>query len=193
MNPKVDAFLDGSEKWQKEMKILRKIVLDCNLTEELKWGVPCYTVNKNNVVLIHAFKEYCALLFIKGSLLSDSHSILIQQTENVQAGRQVRFTHIDQIAEQEAILKAYIFEAVEIEKAGMKVVFKKTSDYQLPEELTTKFNEIPQFKTAFEALTPGRQRAYIFYFSQAKQAKTRETRIENCIPKILMGKGLNDL
>lgn len=193
MNPKVDAFLDGSEKWQKEMKILRKIVLDCNLTEELKWGVPCYTVNKNNVVLIHAFKEYCALLFIKGSLLSDSHSILIQQTENVQAGRQVRFTHIDQITEQEAILKAYIFEAVEIEKAGMKVVFKKTSDYQLPEELTTKFNEIPQFKTAFEALTPGRQRAYIFYFSQAKQAKTRETRIENCIPKILMGKGLNDL
>ena len=193
MNPKVDAFLDGSEKWQKEMKKLRKIVLDCNLTEELKWGVPCYTVNKNNVVLIHAFKEYCALLFIKGSLLSDSHSILIQQTENVQAGRQVRFTHIDQITEQEAILKAYIFEAVEIEKAGMKVVFKKTSDYQLPEELTTKFNEIPQFKTAFEALTPGRQRAYIFYFSQAKQAKTRETRIENCIPKILMGKGLNDL
>lgn len=193
MNPKVDAFLDGSEKWQKEMKKLRKIVLDCNLTEELKWGVPCYTVNKNNVVLIHAFKEYCALLFIKGSLLSDSHSILIQQTENVQAGRQVRFTHIDQITEQEAILKAYIFEAVEIEKAGMKVVFKKTSDYQLPEELTTKFNEIPQFKTAFEALTPGRQRAYIFYFSQARQAKTRETRIENCIPKILMGKGLNDL
>lgn len=193
MNPKVDAFLDGSEKWQKEMKKLRKIVLNCNLTEELKWGVPCYTVNKNNVVLIHAFKEYCALLFIKGSLLSDSHSILIQQTENVQAGRQVRFTHIDQITEQEAILKAYIFEAVEIEKAGMKVVFKKTSDYQLPEELTTKFNEIPQFKTAFEALTPGRQRAYIFYFSQAKQAKTRETRIENCIPKILMGKGLNDL
>ena len=193
MNPKVDAFLDGSEKWQKEMKKLRKIVLNCNLTEELKWGVPCYTVNKNNVVLIHAFKEYCALLFIKGSLLSDSHSILIQQTENVQAGRQVRFTHIDQITEQEAILKAYIFEAVEIEKAGMKVVFKKTSDYQLPEELTTKFNEIPQFKTAFEALTPGRQRAYIFYFSQAKQAKTRETRIENCIPKILMEKGLNDL
>ena len=193
MNPKVDAFLDSSERWQKEMKILRKIVLDCNLTEELKWGVPCYTVNKNNVVLIHAFKEYCALLFIKGSLLSDSHSILIQQTENVQAGRQVRFTHIDQITEQEAILKAYIFEAVEIEKAGMKVVFKKTSDYQLPEELTTKFNEIPQFKTAFEALTPGRQRAYIFYFSQARQAKTRETRIENCIPKILMGKGLNDL
>lgn len=193
MNPKVDAFLDGSEKWQKEMKKLRKIVLNCNLTEELKWGVPCYTVNKNNVVLIHAFKEYCALLFIKGSLLSDSHSILIQQTENVQAGRQVRFTHIDQITEQEAILKAYIFEAVEIEKAGMKVVFKKTSDYQLPEELTTKFNEIPQFKTAFEALTPGRQRAYIFYFSQARQAKTRETRIENCIPKILMGKGLNDL
>ena len=193
MNPKVDAFLDGSEKWQKEMKKLRKIVLNCNLTEELKWGVPCYTVNKNNVVLIHAFKEYCALLFIKGSLLSDSHSILIQQTENVQAGRQVRFTHIDQITEQEAILKAYIFEAVEIEKAGMKVVFKKISDYQLPEELTTKFNEIPQFKTAFEALTPGRQRAYIFYFSQAKQAKTRETRIENCIPKILMGNGLNDL
>lgn len=193
MNPKVDAFLSNAEKWQKEMEKLRMIVLDCNLTEELKWGVPCYTLNRNNVVLIHAFKEYCALLFIKGSLLSNTHSLLIQQTENVQSGRQIRFTHIDQIIEQEAIIKACIFEAIEIEKSGMKVTFKKTADYKLPEELITKFNEMPEFKTAFEKLTPGRQRAYIFYFSQAKQAKTRETRIENYIPQILMGKGLNDL
>jgi len=192
MNPKVDAFLSRTEKWQKEMEKLRMIVLDYQLTEELKWGVPCYTVKNNNVVLIQSFKDYCALLFVKGSLLSDTDGILIQQTENVQAGRQVRFTNISQIIELEAILKAYIFEATEIEKAGLKVEFKKTAEYNIPEELKVKFDEMPVLKTAFESLTPGRQRAYIFYFSQAKQAKTREARIEKYIPKILNGKGLDD-
>ena len=192
MNPKVDAFLSRAEKWQEEMEKLRMIVLDCQLTEELKWGVPCYTVKKSNVVLIHGFKDYCALLFIKGSLLSDKDNILIQQTENVQAGRQVRFANINQIIELEAILKTYIFEATEIEKAGLKVEFKKTAEYNIPEELKVKFNEMPVLKTAFESLTPGRQRAYIFYFSQAKQAKTREARIEKYIPQILNGKGLDD-
>ena len=191
MNPKVDAFLSRAEKWQEEMEKLRMIVLDCQLTEELKWGVPCYTVKKSNVVLIHGFKDYCALLFIKGSLLSDKDNILIQQTENVQAGRQVRFANINQIIELEAILKTYIFEATEIEKAGLKVEFKKTAEYNIPEELKVKFNEMV-LKTAFESLTPGRQRAYIFYFSQAKQAKTREARIEKYIPQILNGKGLDD-
>lgn len=192
MNPKVDAFLNRAEKWQEEMERLRMIVLDCQLTEELKWGVPCYTVKNSNVVLIHAFKDYCALLFVKGSLLSDNDSILIQQTENVQAGRQVRFTNISQIIELETTLKAYIFEAAEIEKAGLKVEFKKTAEYNIPEELIIKFDEMPVLKTAFESLTPGRQRAYIFYFSQAKQAKTREARIEKYIPQILNGKGLDD-
>ena len=192
MIPKVDAFLSRAEKWQEEMEKLRMIVLDCQLTEELKWGVPCYTVKKSNVVLIHGFKDYCALLFIKGSLLSDKDNILIQQTENVQAGRQVRFANINQIIELEAILKTYIFEATEIEKAGLKVEFKKTAEYNIPEELKVKFNEMPVLKTAFESLTPGRQRAYIFYFSQAKQAKTREARIEKYIPQILNGKGLDD-
>lgn len=192
MNPKVDAFLSRTEKWQEEMERLRMIVLDCQLSEELKWGVPCYTLKNSNVVLIHAFKDYCALLFVKGSLLSDSNSILIQQTENVQAGRQVRFTNISQIIELEATLKAYIFEAAEIEKAGLKVEFKKTAEYNIPEELKVKFNEMPVLKTTFESLTPGRQRAYIFYFSQAKQAKTRESRIEKYIPQILNGKGLDD-
>lgn len=192
MNPKVDAFLSRTEKWQKEMEKLRMIVLDYQLTEELKWGVPCYTVKNNNVVLIQSFKDYCALLFVKGSLLSDTDGILIQQTENVQAGRQVRFTNISQIIKLEATLKAYIFEAAEIEKAGLKVEFKKTAEYNIPEELKVKFNEMPVLKTAFEFLTPGRQRAYIFYFSQAKQAKTRESRIEKYIPQILNGKGLDD-
>jgi len=192
MNPKVDAFLSRTEKWQEEMERLRMIVLDCQLSEELKWGVPCYTLKNSNVVLIHAFKDYCALLFVKGSLLSDSNSILIQQTENVQAGRQVRFTNISQIIELEATLKAYIFEATEIEKAGLKVEFKKTAEYNIPEELKVKFNEMPVLKTTFESLTPGRQRTYIFYFSQAKQAKTRESRIEKYIPQILNGKGLDD-
>ncbi|WP_243345534.1 YdeI/OmpD-associated family protein [Parabacteroides sp. FAFU027] len=192
MNPKVDAFLSKTDKWQEEMVKLRKIALDCGLTEELKWGVPCYTHQQNNVVLIHGFKEYCALLFFKGALLQDTHGILIQQTTNVQAGRQIRFTNIREITEQEDILKAYIFQAIEVEKAGLKVEFKKSSEYNIPEEFQKRLDEIPALKSAFEALTPGRQRAYILYFSQPKQAKTRESRVEKCIPMILDGKGLND-
>ena len=192
MNPKVDAFLSKAEKWQDEMEKLRMIVLDCQLNEELKWGVPCYTVNNSNVVLIHSFKEYCALLFIKGSLLADKDNILIQQTKNVQAGRQIRFTNINEINKLETILKAYIFEAIEVEKADLKVEFKKTDEYNIPDELKAKFEEMPDLKIAFEALTPGRQRAYIFYFSQAKQAKTREARIDKYLAQILNGKGLDD-
>lgn len=192
MNPKVDFYFTKAEKWQEEFEKLRKIVLDCGLTEELKWGNPCYTFQGSNIVLIHGFKEYCALLFFKGSLLQDSHGILTQQTENVQAGRQARFTNIQDIIGKEAILKAYMYEAIEVEKAGLKVNFKKTTEYAVPEEFQQKLNEIHALKTAFEALTPGRQRAYILYFSQAKQAKTREARIEKYIPQILSGKGLDD-
>jgi Uncharacterized protein conserved in bacteria len=192
MNPKVDAFLNRADKWQEEMVKLRKIALDCGLNEELKWGVPCYTFQQSNVVLIHGFKEYCALLFFKGALLVDTHGILIQQTTNVQAGRQIRFTHAREITEQEDILKAYIYQAIEVEKAGLKVEFKKSSEYNIPEEFQKRLDEIPELKSAFESLTPGRQRAYILHFSQPKQAKTRESRVEKCIPIILDGKGLND-
>ncbi len=192
MNPKVDKFLSRSDKWQEEMEKLRAIVLDCQLSEELKWGVPCYTFQNTNVVLIHAFKEYCALLFFKGSLLNDSHGILIQQTENVQAGRQIRFSNVHEIVEKQDILKAYIYDAIELEKAGLKVEFKKTTEYNIPEEFKQKLDDIPALKTAFEALTPGRQRAYLFYFSQPKQSKTRESRVEKFIPLILNGKGLDD-
>ncbi len=192
MNPKVDVYLSKVPKWQEEMEKLRMIVLDCELTEELKWGVPCYTFQNSNVVIIHAFKEYCAILFVKGALLSDDNGILIQQTENVQAGRQVRFTNVQEIVEIEPILKTYIYEAVEVEKAGLKVNFKKTSEFTIPEEFQNKLDEFPALKTAFEALTPGRQRAYLFYFSTAKQSKTRESRVEKYIPQILNGKGLDD-
>jgi len=192
MNPKVDFFFEKDTKWQKEFVKLRELVLECGLTEELKWGVPCYTYQKSNVVLIHGFKEYCALLFHKGALLKDPKNILIQQTENVQSARQIRFTNIDEIVDLETNIKAYIFEAVEVEKAGLKVEFKKTTDYPIPDEFQQKLNEMPALKTAFEALTPGRQRAYIFYFSQAKQSKTRESRVEKYIPQILKGKGLDD-
>jgi uncharacterized protein YdeI (YjbR/CyaY-like superfamily) len=192
MNPKVDVFLSKAKKWQEEFKKLRMIILDCQLTEELKWGVPCYTYQKRNIVLMHGFKEYCALLFIKGALLQDANGILIQQTENVQAGRQIRFTNIREIVELESILKAYIYEAIEVEKAGLKVNFKKTTEFIIPEEFQNKLDEIPALKTAFDALTPGRQRAYIFYFSTPKQAKTREARVEKYMQKILTGKGLND-
>jgi uncharacterized protein YdeI (YjbR/CyaY-like superfamily) len=191
-NPKVDFFFEKAEKWQDEFERLRMIVMDCGLIEELKWGCPCYTYNKSNIVLIHGFKDYCALLFFKGALLQDTHSILIQQTENVQAGRQIRFSNIQEILQQEATLKAYIYEAVEVEKAGLKVELKKRDDYSIPEEFQTKLDQIPELKTAFEALTPGRRNAYLFYFSQAKQSKTREARIENNIKRILMGKGLDD-
>jgi len=192
MNPKVDEFLSKTKKWKEEFEKLRNIVLDCELTEEFKWMHPCYTFEKKNIVLIHGFKEYCALLFFKGALLHDAHGILIQQTENVQAGRQIRFTNVREIVEMETILKAYIHEAIEVEKAGLKVNFKKNTEFIIPEELQNKFDEIPALKTAFEALTPGRQRAYILYFSEPKQSKTRESRVEKCIQRILNGKGLND-
>ncbi|GAB1765458.1 YdeI/OmpD-associated family protein [Priestia megaterium] len=192
MNPKVDEFLSEAKKWKEEYETLRKIVLDCELTEDYKWMNPCYTFEKKNVVLIHGFKEYCALLFPKGSLLQDSHGVLIQQTENVQGARQIRFTNVQEIAEKEAILKAYIYEAIEVEKAGLKVKAKKPEELIIPEELQHKFDEIPALKDAFTTLTPGRQRAYILHFSAAKQSKTRESRVEKCISNILNGKGLND-
>ncbi|MED1954525.1 YdeI family protein [Brevibacillus centrosporus] len=192
LNPKVDEFLSKSKKWREEFEKLRKIVLDCELTEEFKWMHPCYTLEGKNIVLIHGFKEYCALLFHKGALLKDPQGILIQQTENVQAARQIRFTDIHQIVEQEAIVKAYIMEAIEVEKAGLEVSLKKNEDYTVPEELQNKFEEMPALKAAFEELTPGRQRAYLLHFSQPKQAKTRETRVEKYVQQILDGKGLND-
>jgi uncharacterized protein YdeI (YjbR/CyaY-like superfamily) len=192
MNPNVEFYFSKDKKWQEELKKLKMIILDCQLTEELKWGVPCYTFQNSNVVLIHAFKEYCAILFVKGALLKDSRGILITQTENVQAGRQIRFTNVREIVEMEAILKEYIHEAIEVEKAGLKVDFKKTTEFIVPEEFQNKLNENPDLKTAFEALTPGRQRAYILYFSAPKQSTTRESRIEKWLPQILIGKGLND-
>ena len=192
MNPKVDFFFSKAKKWQEEFEKLRMIILDCGLTEELKWGVPCYTFQKSNIVLIHGFKEYCALLFHKGVLLQDAHGILIQQTENVQAARQIRFTNVQEIVAMETILKAYIYEAIEVEKTGLEVNFKKNSEFIIPEELQNKFDEIPALKTAFKALTSGRQRAYILYFSEPKQFKTRESRVEKCMQQILNGKGLND-
>lgn len=192
MNPKVDFYFNKATKWQEELEQLRTIVLECGLTEELKWGVPSYTYQKSNIVLIHVFKEYCALLFFKGALLHNEKGLLIQQTENVQAARQMRFTNVSEIVENRAVLKAYIFEAIEVEKAGLKVVLKKTADFNIPEEFQTKLDEVPGLKAAFEALTPGRQRAYIFHFSQPKQAKTRESRVEKYIPKIFEGKGLDD-
>ena len=192
MNPGVDFYFDKAEKWQAEYEKLRMIVLDCQLTEELKWGCPCYTFQKANIVLIHGFKEYCALLFFKGALLQDANGILIRQTENVQAGRQIRFTNVREIIELETTLKAYIYEAIEVEKAGLKVSFKKATEYIIPDEFQLKLDEIPALKTAFETLTPGRQRAYIYYFSQPKQSKTRESRVGKYIPQILNGKGLDD-
>jgi uncharacterized protein YdeI (YjbR/CyaY-like superfamily) len=192
MNPKVDFYFDKAEKWRKEIEQLRKIVLDCGLMEELKWGCPCYTFQQSNVVLIHVFKEYCALLFFKGALLNDAHGILVQQTENVQSARQIRFTNLREIVEMKDILKAYIYEAVAVEEAGLKVKLKKTSDFAIPEEFQKKLDKMPALKTAFEALTPGRQRAYLFYFSSAKQPKTREARVEKYMQQILDGKGLDD-
>ena len=191
MNPKVDFYFNKAGKWQDEIRRLRTIVLGCGLTEELKWGVPCYTFG-GNVLLIHVFKEYCALLFFKGALLSDADGILVQQTQNVQAGRQARFTSMQQIAEQEAVLKAYIYEAIEVEKAGLKVELKKTGDFPVTEEFREKLAELPNLRTAFDALTPGRKRAYMLHFSAPKQSKTRIARIERSIPQILSGKGLNE-
>jgi len=192
MNPKVDWFFDKDTKWQKEYQQLRTIILDCGLEEELKWGCPCYQFEKRNIVLIHGFKEYCALLFFKGALLSDANGILIQQTENVQSARQIRFTNVREIAKMAPILQAYIYEAIEVERAGLKVKYKKTAEFKMPEEFQKKLNKTPGLKKAFEALTPGRQRAYIFYFSQAKLSKTRESRVEKYVKQILNGKGLED-
>jgi uncharacterized protein YdeI (YjbR/CyaY-like superfamily) len=192
MNPKVDGYLRKAKKWQEEMEKLRMIILDCQLTEELKWGKPCYTFQKSNIVLIHGFRDYCALLFFKGALLKDAKGILVQQTENVQAARQIRFTNGREIVEMESILKAYIHEAIEVEKAGLKVSYKATSEFRIPEEFQTKLDKIPALKTAFDALTPGRRRGYILYFSAPKQSKTRESRVEKCMQQILSGKGLND-
>jgi uncharacterized protein YdeI (YjbR/CyaY-like superfamily) len=192
MNPAVNFYFNKSTKWRNELETLRKIILEVELTEELKWGVPCYTFQKNNVVLVHEFKEYCAVLFPKGALLNDSESILIQQTENVQAARQIRFTNVEQIIDIQAPLKAYIYEAIEIEKAGLKVELKKPTELKMAEEFQRKLDENPTLKSAFEALTPGRQRAYLLHFSAPKQTKTREARVEKCMPLILEGKGLND-
>lgn len=192
MNPKVDFFFNKDSKWQQEYQKLRTIVLDCGLVEELKWGVPCYTYQNTNIVLIHGFKDYCAFLFHQGALLNDADKILIQQTENVQAARQIRFTHLQEIVDLEATLKAYIFEAIEAEKAGLKVALKKTSEFSMPEEFQQVLEENAALKTAFEALTPGRQRGYLLHFAQPKQSKTRVSRIEKSIPQIFEGKGLND-
>jgi uncharacterized protein YdeI (YjbR/CyaY-like superfamily) len=192
MNPKVDWFFSKDTRWQKEYEKLRTIILDCGLIEELKWGCPCYTYEKRNIVLIHGFKEYFALLFFKGALLNDANGILIQQTENVQAARQIRFTDVKEIVEREPVLKAYIYEAIEVEKAGLKVKLKKTTEFKMPEEFQNKLNKMPALKKAFNELTPGRQRAYLFYFSQPKQSKTRESRVEKHTPQILRGKGLDD-
>ena len=191
-NPKVDFYFSKAKTWKEELQKLRTIILNCPLTEELKWGVPTYSSQKNNIVLVHVFKEYCAVLFFKGALLKDPDGILIQQTKNVQSARQIRFTNVQEVVEKEATLKVYIHEAIEVEKAGLKVNFKKTTEFAIPEEFQDKLDENPAFKAAFKALTPGRQRAYILHFSAAKQSKTRASRIEKCIEQILNGKGLDD-
>jgi uncharacterized protein YdeI (YjbR/CyaY-like superfamily) len=192
MNPKVDFFVSKAKTWQDEFKKLRMIALDCGLTEELKWGKPCYMFQESNLVLIHGFKEYCALLFFKGALLKDPQGLLIQQTENVQAARQIRFTTVREIVQMKPILKAYIDEAIEVEKAGLKVNYKKTTEFIVPQEFQNKLDDLPALKTAFDALTPGRQRGYVLYFSAPKQSKTRESRVEKWMQHILNGKGLND-
>ena len=192
MNPKVDFFFSKAKKWQEEYEQLRTLTLDYGLTEELKWGCPCYTFQKTNIVLIHGFKEYCALLFMKGALLKDVKGILVQQTENVQAARQIRFTSVKEIVKMKTIIKAYIKEAIELEIAGLKVELKKQTEFEIAEEFQIVLDDNPKLKTAFYNLTPGRQRGYILHFSSPKQAKTREARIEKCMQKILNGKGLDD-
>lgn len=192
MNPKVDAFLRREKRWREESEKMRAIALDCHLTEELKWGKPCYTFRESNVVIMQGFKEYCALMFCKGALLKDAKGILIKPGENTQAARQARFTNVRQIVKLESTLKAYIHEAIEAEKAGLEVNYKTTSEFKMPDEFKNKLDETPTLKTAFEALTQGRQRAYLLYFSAARQSKTRESRVQKCLPQILKGKGLND-
>ncbi len=192
MNPTVTTVLGKAKKWREEMERLRKIALTLPLDEELKWGKPCYAVEGSNIVLIHGFNEYCALLFMKGALLKDPKGILIQQTENVQSARQIRFTSLKQIMGMEAVIKAYIREAIEVEKSGLEVTFKKTTEFAVPEELQNKFDEMPELKTAFEKLTPGRQRGYLLHFAAPKQSKTRDARIEKCMQQIFEGKGFNE-
>ena len=192
MNPKVDPPPRKSKRWQEELRKLRTIVLDCELTEEVKWRHPCYLFQNRNIVLIHDFKDYCALLFFKGALLNDPRGVLVQQTKNVRAARQIRFTNVEQIAKLAPLVKSYIREAIEVEKAGLRVDFKKNSELTIPEEFQTKLAELPALKAAFAALTPGRQRAYAIYFSAAKQSKTRTSRVEKWTPRILKGKGLDD-
>lgn len=192
MNSEVDWFFTKNTKWQEEYSELRMLVLDCGLTEELKWGCPCYTLQKNNVVLIHGFKDYCALLFMQGALLTDAKGILVQQTANVQSARQLRFAHLDEILQGRSMITTFIKEAIEISKAGLKVELKKTAEYKLPSEFQNVLEEMPDLKTAFQSLTPGRQRGYLLYFSAPKQVKTREARIEKYLQKILDGKGLDD-
>jgi uncharacterized protein YdeI (YjbR/CyaY-like superfamily) len=192
MNPKVDLFLDKAKKWQEEMRLLRSIVLQCKLDEDYKWMHPCYSLQGNNVVLIHGFKDYFALLFFKGVLLKDKEHILIQQTKNVQAARQIRFTKLSEVVKLKSTIKKYILEAIEIEQAGLKVELKKTAEYKMPDEFQKLVDKNKKLKTAFEALTTGRQRAYLLYFSSAKQSKTREARVEKYVQKILEGKGLDD-
>ncbi len=191
-NPKVDAYFERQENWRAQSQALRKIVLDCGLTEELKWGEPCYTVDGGNVIIIHGFKEYCALLFFKGALMKDPNAILIRQTENVQGARQIRFTELAEIDRMTDILAAYVLEAVAVEKAGLKVEYRKTEEFPVPDEFQARLDAEPELKIAFEALTPGRQRAYLLNFAAPKQAKTREARIEKCLSRILEGKGLHD-
>lgn len=192
LNPQVDAFVRTAAKWKEEYEKLRAIALDCELTETFKWMHPCYTFQEKNIVLIHGFKDYCALLFHKGALLKDAHGILIQQTENVQSARQIRFANVQEIVDLELTLRAYIYEAIEVEKAGVEVSFKKPAEFAVAEEFRQKLDELPALKAAFEALTPGRQRAYLLHFSQPKQSKTRASRVEKYMPHILAGKGLND-
>ena len=191
-NAKVDFYFAKAKTWQKEIEKLRTIALDCGLIEELKWGCPCYQYQGSNIILIHIFKEYCAFLFFQGALLNDADGILIQQTENVQAARQIRFTNVKEIVKMERTLKAYIYEAIEADKAGLKVKLKKPDEFKMAEEFQKKLNNSDALKTAFKALTPGRQKAYLLHFSAPKQSKTRETRVEKYIPQILKGKGLND-
>ncbi|RYU75316.1 YdeI/OmpD-associated family protein [Hymenobacter persicinus] len=192
MNPNVDWYFPKAKKWQPELEALRAIVLSCGLNEELKWGVPCYTWQQSGVVLLHYFKDYCAVMFLKGALLADANEILVQQTEHTQATRQIRFTSLREVTELEPVLKTYLYEAIEVEKLGLQVKFKATADFTVAEELHSKFAALPALKTAFDALTPGRQRGYLLYFSAPKQAKTRTARVEKCLPLILAGKGLHD-
>jgi uncharacterized protein YdeI (YjbR/CyaY-like superfamily) len=191
-NPRVDWYFDKHESWEKELRKLRAIALECQLTEELKWGCPCYTLKGSNIALIHVFKEYFALLFFKGALLKDNHHILVQQTKNVQAARQIRFTNLREVMKIERVVKAYILEAIQVEKSGLRVELKKTAQFEMPEEFRHKLKKLPALKKAFYALTPGRQRGYLLHFSTAKQSKTREARVEKCMKRILDGKGLDD-